>query len=85
MGTEKQYFQSPEDKARLASPHQIVQRRLSDDGQRWIVVERWLDTQVQPPKWRSRNRNYPLTKSEAPVLRRARRRQRRMRLSTRLL
>ena len=64
MGTERQYFRSPEDKARLASPHQIVQRRLSDDGQRWLVVERWLDTQVQPPKWRSRNSDYPLTKSE---------------------
>ena len=65
MGSkEKEYFQSSEDKARSASPHQILQRRLSDDGQRWIVVERWLDTQVQPPKWRSRNSHYPLTKSE---------------------
>jgi hypothetical protein len=29
--------------------------RLSDDGNRLIVIERWLDRQVDPPRWRSKN------------------------------
>jgi hypothetical protein len=29
--------------------------RLSDDGTYEIVVERWLDRQWEPPRWRSKN------------------------------
>jgi hypothetical protein len=29
--------------------------RLSDDGERIIIVDRWLDRQVDPPRWRSKN------------------------------
>jgi hypothetical protein len=29
--------------------------RVSDDGMREIVVERWLDRQMHPPRWRSKN------------------------------
>lgn len=34
--------------------------RLSDDGLRLIIVERWLDRQVLPPPWRSKNRHREL-------------------------
>jgi hypothetical protein len=33
-----------------------VERRLADDGEHWVIVERWLDRQVNPPVWRSKNR-----------------------------
>jgi hypothetical protein len=29
--------------------------RLSNDGTRLIITERWLDQQVMPPRWRSKN------------------------------
>ena len=29
--------------------------RVSDDGTRLIIVTRWLDRQVSPPAWRSKN------------------------------
>jgi hypothetical protein len=29
--------------------------RVSDDGSRLVTVERWLDRQVSPPRWRSKN------------------------------
>jgi hypothetical protein len=38
--------------------------RLSDDGRRLIVVERWLDQQVQPPRWRSKNWHRTLKPNE---------------------
>ncbi len=28
---------------------------LADDGEHLVVVERWLDGQVRPPEWRSKN------------------------------
>jgi hypothetical protein len=28
--------------------------RLSNDGTRLIIVERWLDRQMSPPRWRVR-------------------------------
>jgi hypothetical protein len=36
--------------------------RVADDGQHIIVVERWLDRQVHPPKWRSKNHRRPIPK-----------------------
>ena len=41
-----------------------TQKRLSDDGKRLIIVERWLDQQVMPPRWRSKNRHVKLTPNE---------------------
>jgi hypothetical protein len=35
--------------------------RLSDEGLRLIIVERWLDRQVLPPRWRSKNRHRKLS------------------------
>ena len=34
--------------------------RVSDDGTRLITVTRWIDRQVSPPKWRSKNQSRPL-------------------------
>lgn len=42
----------------------IETRRLSDDGRRIIIVTRWLDRQMSPPKWRSKNRHIKLTENE---------------------
>jgi hypothetical protein len=42
----------------------IETRRLSDDGTRIVIVTRWLDRQVLPPKWRSKNRTRKLTPGE---------------------
>jgi hypothetical protein len=39
-------------------------KRLSDDGKRLIIVERWLDRQVMPARWRSKNRHIKLTPNE---------------------
>jgi hypothetical protein len=38
-----------------------VTTRLSDDGLRLIIVERWLDRQMSPPRWRSKNRHRKLS------------------------
>jgi hypothetical protein len=38
--------------------------RLSNDGRDLIVVERWLDRQVSPPQWRSKNWRRKLTANE---------------------
>jgi hypothetical protein len=44
-------------------------RRLSDDGRRLIIVTRWLDRQVSPPRWRSKNRHVKLTPGEVEYYR----------------
>lgn len=36
--------------------------RRSDNGEYLIVVERWLDRQVSPPRWRSKNWRRKLTR-----------------------
>jgi hypothetical protein len=41
-----------------------ITSRLSDDGQRLVIVERWLDRQVTPPRWRSKNRTQKLSASD---------------------
>lgn len=38
--------------------------RLSDDGRRLIIIEEWLDRQVEPPRWRSKNWHRKLTPGE---------------------
>jgi len=43
--------------------------RLSDDGQRLITVERWLDRQVMPARWRSKNWNRKLKWNEVEYYR----------------
>jgi hypothetical protein len=47
-----------------ASDGRTVERRLSNDGLRWIIVERWFDQQVSPPRWRSKNRHVLLSKAD---------------------
>ena len=47
-----------------------VTKRLSDDGTRIIVVTRWLDTQMMPPKWRSKNDSIKLKPNEIDYYRR---------------
>jgi hypothetical protein len=37
--------------------------RISDDGTHLIIVERWLDRQVSPPRWRSKNWRRKLPKT----------------------
>jgi hypothetical protein len=44
-------------------------RYVSDDGQRLIVVTRWLDQQVSPPRWRSKNDHWKLRANEREYLR----------------
>ena len=34
----------------------------------WIVVERWLDRQVNPPRWRSKNRRERVRLARADAL-----------------
>ena len=41
-----------------------ITKRLSDDGTRIIIVTRWLDRQMMPPKWRSKNRHVKLKPNE---------------------
>jgi hypothetical protein len=41
---------------------------ISDDGRRLIIVERWLDQQVFPPRWRSKNWHRKLTSNEITYL-----------------
>ena len=43
------------------SDERTITTRLSDDGLRPITVERWLDRQMSPPRWRSKNRHRKLT------------------------
>jgi hypothetical protein len=43
--------------------------RLSDDGKRLIIVERWLDRQHSPPRWRSKNRRRKLKPNEVEYYR----------------
>jgi hypothetical protein len=38
--------------------------RLSEDGRHLVIIERWLDRQVSPPRWRSKNRRRKLTRGE---------------------
>jgi hypothetical protein len=51
------------------SDERTTTRRLSDDGQRLIIVERWLDWQVSPPRWRSKNRHVKLKPGEVEYYR----------------
>jgi hypothetical protein len=39
----------------LSGDERTKTTRLSDDGTRLIIVERWLDQQMSPPRWRSKN------------------------------
>jgi hypothetical protein len=48
--------------------------RLSDDGERLIIVERWLDRQWEPPRWRSKNRHRNLKANEIEYYRQQRER-----------
>ena len=59
----KAEFQSPED-ARRSDPERIVSRRLADDREHWVVLTRWLDRQVEPPRWRAKNERLRLTREE---------------------
>lgn len=43
--------------------------RLSDDGERLIIVERWLDQQIDPPRWRSKNWHRKLPAADVKYLR----------------
>ena len=46
-------------------------RRFSDDGERVIIVTEWLYRQVDPPRWRTKNRHLrvkPLTRGEIEYL-----------------
>jgi hypothetical protein len=42
----------------------IETRRLSEDGERIVIVTRWLDRQLSPPRWRSKNRHVKLKPNE---------------------
>jgi len=44
-------------------------RRPSDDGTRIVIVTRWLDRQMSPPKWRSKNRSVKLKPNEVEYYR----------------
>jgi hypothetical protein len=46
--------------------------RLSDDGERLIIVERWLDRQMHPPRWRSKNWHRKLKATEVEYYRQQR-------------
>jgi hypothetical protein len=43
--------------------------RLSDDGKSIIIVTRWLDRQMSPPRWRSKNRHINLKPNEVDYYR----------------
>jgi hypothetical protein len=47
-----------------SSGERTQSRRLSDDGRRIIVVERWLDRQTSPTRWRTRNWHRKLKANE---------------------
>jgi hypothetical protein len=46
------------------SEDRTTTRRVSDDGRRMIIVERWLDSQMSPPRWRSKSRHVNLKPGE---------------------
>jgi hypothetical protein len=48
----------PDDSERTKTTH------LSNDGRRLIRVTRWLDRQVSPPRWRSKNDHVKLKPNE---------------------
>lgn len=48
----------------MNSDERTTTTRLSDDGRRLIIIERWLDRQMHPPRWRSKNRHLNLTPNE---------------------
>jgi hypothetical protein len=50
--------------ANQANGERTETRRLSDDGTRIVVVTRWLDRQMSPPRWRTKNRTRKLTRGE---------------------
>jgi hypothetical protein len=54
---------------RLITDDRTSTTRLSDDGRRLIIVERWLDWQVMPPRWRSKNRHIKLKPNEIEAYR----------------
>lgn len=39
-------------------------KRLAADGRHLVVVEEWLDRQVSPPRWRSKNYRLKLSPNE---------------------
>jgi hypothetical protein len=45
----------------MSDTERMKTTRLSDDGRRLVIVERWLDRQVMPPRWRSKNRTQKLS------------------------
>jgi hypothetical protein len=44
--------------------HNTKRTYLSDDGRRLITVEEWIDRQVSPPRYRSKNRHRKLKPNE---------------------
>ena len=48
---------------------ELTERRLSSDGRRIVVVTRWLDRQVSPPRWRSKNQTIKLRPNEVEYFR----------------
>jgi hypothetical protein len=42
----------------------VETRYLNRDGTRIVVVTHWLDRQVSPPRWRSKNRTIKLKPGE---------------------
>lgn len=44
----------------MSDDERQVTSRLSDDGTHLVIVERWLDRQWEPPRWRSKNRTQKL-------------------------
>jgi len=47
-------------------------RKFSKDGTRLVIVTRWLDRQVHPPKWRTKNRTQKLSAGEREYVRQRR-------------
>jgi hypothetical protein len=65
-GRRRREFRAIQAKEEIAVGYneRITTTRLSDDGRRPIIVERWLDRQVMPPRWRSKNRHIKLKPNE---------------------
>lgn len=56
----------------MADDERTITKRLSDDGTYLVIVERWLDRQVSPPRWRSKNRRQKLSASDIAYYRQQR-------------
>ena len=49
---------------RMTGAERTVTARLGRHGDRLVIVERWLDRQCSPPRWRSKNRTLKLNRNE---------------------